>query len=166
MPDRRPSFPAVATPQAITVSSAGRLLDGLEVSISAFAMCEVRWDATFVLKEDTKTAIHYVLAGDGVAWRMTGEQAALSPHTIMIIPPGSGLAVTSNPDRRLNLSQPDCAPFPDDWDHLTVGEGAGGLPRQPGRPQPEPEKARRGTGQPGLELYPPALFGTGRAVDD
>ncbi len=103
------------------------LLDGLEVGVSAFAICEVRRDATFVLKEETETAVHYVLSGEGVAWRMTGESAPLSPHTIMIIPPGSGLAVTSNPDRQLNLAQPNCAPLPDGWDQLTVGEGAPGL---------------------------------------
>ena len=104
-----------------------QLLDGLEVGVSAFAICEVRRDATFVIKEDTKTAVHYVLSGEGVAWRMTGESAPLSPHTIMIIPPGSGLAVTSDLDRRLNLTQPDCAPLPDGWDHLTVGVGSPGL---------------------------------------
>lgn len=104
-----------------------RLLDGLEVGVSAFAICEVRRDATFVLKEETKTAVHYVLAGEGVAWRMTGESTPLSPHTIMIIPPGSGLAVTSDLDRRLNLTQPDCAPLLEGWDHLTVGQGLPGL---------------------------------------
>lgn len=104
-----------------------QLLDGLEVGVSAFALCEVRQDATFVLKEETETAVHYVLFGEGVAWRMTGESAPLSPHTIMIIPPGSGLAVTSDKYRRLNLSQPDCAPLPDGWDHLKVGNGLPGL---------------------------------------
>jgi hypothetical protein len=40
-----------------------QLIEGLEVGVSAFAICEVRQDAKFVLKEETNTAVHYVLSG-------------------------------------------------------------------------------------------------------
>ncbi len=104
-----------------------QLCRGLEIDISAFAICEVRQDATFVLSEDTDTAIHYVLSGEGVAWRPTGEARALTPHSVMIVPPGSRLTITSDPDRRFNLAEPTCEPLAGGWTLLTVGEASPGL---------------------------------------
>ena len=104
-----------------------QLCRGLEVEIAAFAICEVRPGATFALAEETDTAVHYVLAGDGVAWRSTGEAAELSPHKVMIVPPGSGLTIGSGPERRINMVEPKCAALPDGWSHLTVGDALGGV---------------------------------------
>ncbi len=104
-----------------------QLCRGLEVDISAFAICEVRKDATFVLSEDKDSAVHYVLSGEGVAWRATGEATELSPHTVMIVPPGSRLAITSDPDRQINLAEPKCEPLAGGWTLLTVGDASPGL---------------------------------------
>jgi AraC-like DNA-binding protein len=104
-----------------------QLCRGLEVDISAFAICEVRKDATFVLSEDKDSAVHYVLSGEGVAWRATGEATALSPHTVMIVPPGSCLAITNDPHRKINLVEPKCEPLDGGWTLLTVGEASPGL---------------------------------------
>ena len=104
-----------------------QLCRGLEVGISAFAICEVRRDATFTLSEDEDCALHYVLSGEGVAWRATGEATQLSPHTVMIVPPGSRLTITSDPDRRINLAEPQCKPLAGGWNLLTVGEASPGL---------------------------------------
>ena len=104
-----------------------QLCRGLEVEVSAFAICEVRQDATFVLAEDTDTAVHYVLAGEGVAWRATGEASKLSPHTVMIVPPGSRVTVTSGSERRFNLAEMNCEPLAGGWNLLTVGEASPGL---------------------------------------
>ncbi len=104
-----------------------QLCRGLEVEISAFAICEVRQDATFVLAEETDSAVHYVLAGEGVAWRDTGEGIALSPHTVMIVPPGSRVTVASDPERRFKMAEPACEPLAGGWNLLTVGEGSPGL---------------------------------------
>ena len=104
-----------------------QLCRGLEVGVSAFAICEVREDATFVLSEDKDSAVHHVLSGEGVAWRATGEATALSPHTVMIVPPGSRLTVTSDPDRKFNLAEPMCEPLAGGWNLLTVGGAAPGL---------------------------------------
>ncbi len=103
------------------------LCRGLEVDVSAWAICEVREDATFVLAEDQESAVHYVLSGEGVAWRATGEATKLSPHTVMIVPPGSRLTITSTPERQFNLAQADCEPIAEGWDHLRVGAAAPGL---------------------------------------
>ena len=104
-----------------------QLCRGLEVDVSAFAICEVRQDAAFVLAEEIDSAVHYVLSGTGTAWRATGEATALSPHMVMIIPPGSRLTITSNPDRQFNLAEPNCAPLDGDWDMLQVGDAAPGV---------------------------------------
>ena len=104
-----------------------QLCRGLEVNISAFAICEVRQDAAFVLSEDTDTAVHYVLSDVGVAWRATGEATELSPHTVMIVPPGSRLTITSDPDRRINLVEPKCDQLDGGWMLLKVGDATPGL---------------------------------------
>lgn len=104
-----------------------QLCRGLEVEISAFAICEVRQDATFILAEDKDCAVHYVLSGEGVAWRATGEAIELSPHKVMIVPPSSRLTITSDPHRKFNLVEPKCDPLPEGWSLLTVGESSPGL---------------------------------------
>jgi AraC-like DNA-binding protein len=104
-----------------------QLIEGLEVGISAFAVCEVRQDATFVLKEETATALHYVLSGSGFARQAGGRRFALKPHTIMIIPPGSLVTVFNEEADERQPSDPSCEALPNDWVSLTVGGGAPGL---------------------------------------
>jgi AraC-like DNA-binding protein len=104
-----------------------QLCRGLEVEISAFAICEVRQDATFELAEETDCAVHYVLSGEGTAWRATGESAPLAPHTVMIVPPGSGVTVTGDPDRQFQRIEPKCVSLDGGWNLLTVGEASPGL---------------------------------------
>jgi AraC-like DNA-binding protein len=109
------------------VTQLDRLIEGLEVGISAFALCEVRQDAKFILKEETSTALHYVLAGNGITQQAGGRSFKLTPHTIMIIPPGSLVAIASEQAGDVQPSDPDCEPLPEDWASLTVGSGAPGL---------------------------------------
>ncbi|MBE9552609.1 MAG: helix-turn-helix domain-containing protein [Proteobacteria bacterium] len=104
-----------------------QLIEGLEVGVSAFAICEVRQDAKFILKEETNTAVHYVLSGEGVAWQSGGRKFPLKPHTIMIIPPGSLVAVSNEQGADIQPSDADCEPLPQDWDSLTIGNGAPGI---------------------------------------
>lgn len=104
-----------------------QLIEGLEVGISAFAVCEVRQDAKFVLKEETGTALHYVLLGKGIAWQASGRNFMLKPHTIMILPPGSRVAIANGKDAEHDVPEPDCHPLPGDWLDLTVGHGAPGI---------------------------------------
>jgi hypothetical protein len=104
-----------------------QLIEGLEVGVSAFAICEVRQDAKFILKEETNTAVHYVLSGNGVAWQSGGRKFALKPHTVMIVPPGSLVVITNEKATDTHLSDPDCEPLPEDWDSLTVGNGEPGI---------------------------------------
>lgn len=109
------------------MSQLDQLIEGLEVHVSAFAICEVRQDAKFVLKEETNTAVHYVLSGKGVARQSGGRSFALKPQTVMIIPPGSLVAIENERAGDANFSDPGCEPLPEDWVSLTVGNGAPGL---------------------------------------
>lgn len=104
-----------------------QLIEGLEVGISAFAVCEVRRDAKFVLKEETATALHYVLSGTGIAAQAGDRHFPLKPHTIMIIPPGSLVVISSGQAGDVPPSDPNCEPLPNGWDSLMVGAGAPGL---------------------------------------
>lgn len=100
-----------------------KILDGLEVSTSAFALCEVRGNGRFVLKEEDKTSMHYTLAGTGVGWQVSGQDVDLSPHTVIIIPPGSEIAITCHRDGDWIDAEPECDSLPEDWVSLTIGKG-------------------------------------------
>jgi len=104
-----------------------QLIEGLEVGISPFAICEVRQGTKFILKEETNTALHYVLSGNGIAWQAGGRDFALKPHTVMIIPPGSLVAITNEHTADIRPSDPSCEPLPGGWDNLTVGNGVAGI---------------------------------------
>lgn len=104
-----------------------QLIEGLEVGISPFAICEVLQGTKFILKEETNTALHYVLRGSGVAWQADGRHFALKTHTVMIIPPGSLVAITNEQTADIDPSDPSCEPLPGGWSNLTVGNGAAGI---------------------------------------
>ena len=106
------------------MSSLDRLIEGLDVEVDAFALCEVRSDGNIVLEKNLDTAVHYVLSGSGTAWQMTGQSNVLAPHTVVVAPPGSCLIVTCGQQRNMSFTQPDCVPLPGDWQRMTVGAGA------------------------------------------
>lgn len=100
-----------------------RILDGLEVRTSSFALCEVRGNGRFTLKEEDKTSMHCVLAGEGVGWQVSGQDVSLSPHTVIIIPPGTEIAITCHRDGGWIDAEPECDLLPEDWIRLTIGDG-------------------------------------------
>ncbi len=109
------------------MSSLDRLIEGLDVAVEAFAVCEVRRDSNIVLEEHVNTAVHYVLSGRGTAWHMTGQSNVLVPHTVIVAPPGSCLIVTCGQQPNMSFTQPDCVPLPGGWQRMTVGGGEPGL---------------------------------------
>ena len=104
-----------------------QLLDGLDVSVAAFAICEVRSEASLVLEDDEATSVHYVLSGEGVARSIAGPEFVLRPHTVMIAPPGTCVIVSSNRRPNMVLPAPRCESLPGGWMHATVGDGAPGI---------------------------------------
>ena len=65
-----------------------QLLGGLDISVNAFAICEVRREASLVLQDEDSVSVHYVLDGRGHARPMGGPAFDLEPHTVIIAPPG------------------------------------------------------------------------------
>lgn len=104
-----------------------QLCRGLEVDVSAFAICDVRRDAMFDMWEDADCAIHYVLSGEGFAWSPTGEATALSPHIVMIVPRGSGVIISGSKNQQPNRVEPVCEPVAEGWNLLTFGDSSPGV---------------------------------------
>ena len=109
------------------MTSLEQLIEDLEVSVAAFAICDVRQDAKYVIEVESNTTVHYVLSGTGTAWQSSGQSFPVAPHTFIVLPPGSPVAISNKRGTDIKPSDPDCEPLPEDWDHLTVGEGAPGL---------------------------------------
>jgi hypothetical protein len=109
------------------MTSFDQLIEDLEVSVSAIAICDVRQDAKYVIRDDTSTTVHYVLSGTGTVWQSSGQSFPLAPHTFMILPPGAPVAVSNERGADIKPSEADCKPLPEDWDHLTVGKGGPGI---------------------------------------
>ncbi len=104
-----------------------QLLDGLDVSVSPFAVCEVRGETGLVLKYDEAAALHYVLSGTGIARTASGTEISLRPHTVLITPAAAPLTVTCGARGSGTFPAPRCRPLPGGWEMNTVGEGAPGL---------------------------------------
>ncbi len=104
-----------------------QLLEGLNVEVSAFAICEVGRDASLVLEDDKAASIHYVLSGRGVAQQMMGRAFPLAPHTVVIAAPRTCLVVSIGHKREINLPMPKCEALPGGWQRNTVGEEVPGI---------------------------------------
>lgn len=100
-----------------------QLIEDLEVGVSAFAICDVREDAKCVIRDGTNTTVHYVLSGTGTAWQASGQSFPLAPHTFMILPPDTPVAISNEQGADIQPSDPDCQSLPGDWSHLAVGKG-------------------------------------------
>ncbi len=109
------------------MSSLDQLIEGLDVGVEAFAICEVSRDGSIVLEEHTGTALHYVLSGGGTAWQMTGQSSALAPHTVIVAPPGTCLTVTCDERPTMSFAPPDCEALPGGWERMRIGGGDAGL---------------------------------------
>lgn len=100
-----------------------RLLEGLDVEVAPFAVCEVREGAAFVLEGGTNASLHYILSGAGVARPQAGPAFALSPHTVLVAPPGYDITVACGAGDAARFPQPACEPLPGGWERLRVGAG-------------------------------------------
>lgn len=104
-----------------------RFLAGLDVGVTAFAICEVRLGSSLVLQGDAQTGLHYVLSGEAVARTTAGKEFPLTPHTLVVAPPKSCVVVNTTGKLEMRLPVPVCETLPGDWDKLTVGEGKNGI---------------------------------------
>ena len=104
-----------------------QILAGLEVSISAFALCDMRGDGRHVLRPGNKTSMHYVVSGKGIGWQSSGQNVDLVPHTVIIVPPSTEIAVTCHRQGNWCDAEPECSPLVGDWFRMKVGDGEPGF---------------------------------------
>ncbi len=106
------------------MESLERLLEGLEVAVTPFAICEVRGDAGLHLEDAACASLHYVLSGAGIARQANGPDIPLAAHTVVIVPAGTRLTVQLDGAASAQMPPPQCRPLVGGWDAITVGEGA------------------------------------------
>lgn len=104
-----------------------RLLEGLDVNVAPFAICEIRQGASAIVEDAAGAALHYVLEGSGIARSLTGAQYRLTPHTVLIAPAHTCLVVSCGEGHTMHLPNPVCRTLPSDWNWLTHGDGPQGL---------------------------------------
>ncbi|MCZ6589336.1 MAG: AraC family transcriptional regulator [Alphaproteobacteria bacterium] len=104
-----------------------RLLEGLDVKVAPFAICEIRHGASAIVEDKGGASLHYVLEGAGIARTLTGAEYRLTPHTVLIAPPDTCLVISCGEGRTMQLPAPVCRSLPGGWDWLSHGEGPPGL---------------------------------------
>lgn len=67
-----------------------RLLGALDVSVEAFAVCDVRTGTALELDAPGAVEVHYVLRGSGTVEVPNRVPLAFAPQSVLIIPPGLG----------------------------------------------------------------------------
>lgn len=67
-----------------------RLLGALDVSVAAFAVCDVRTGTTLDLPGAGGVEVHYVLRGAGAVQSPNHPQVRFGPRSVLLIPPGLG----------------------------------------------------------------------------
>lgn len=104
-----------------------QLLDGLDVGVADFAICEIREGASFIAPESAQSTLHYVLSGEAVARTLDGRGLRLSAHTVVIVPPRVCLVISCGRDGPIALPRPECRLLSADWKHIIVGTGGAGV---------------------------------------
>jgi len=84
------------------------LLQGLEVDVEAFAVCDVRAGWHLDAPALGRIAVHYTLQGEGELHFTSGERVAFAPGTLLIAPPATAARITVDASVPTGLTQ--CAP--------------------------------------------------------
>ena len=65
-----------------------RLLDTLDITLNAFALCEIQHGYQLRFDPMDTVVVHYVLAGSGILRMGSGGEATLQPDRMVVVPPG------------------------------------------------------------------------------
>lgn len=105
------------------------LLDGLEVSVEPFAVCEVGGPMPLDMPPMDTAVLHYTLAGEGRLRLQNREEIRMLPRTVLIIPAGMAQRLTASSIPGDNKTQPlpGCAPLSDGWERICKGSGSPGI---------------------------------------
>jgi AraC-like DNA-binding protein len=105
-----------------------KLLDGLEIDVEPFALCEVRGKGRLDVGRRKEAILHYVLAGAGQLEIGEGETISLLTGTVLIVPrrlPHRLEAVETAAAPAVPL--PKCAPLGAGCQRLQAGDGETGI---------------------------------------
>jgi len=101
-----------------------RLLDGLQVEVRPFALCEVRGHGRLDMGRHAEATIHYTLAGHGRFHVAAHPPQEVRAGSVLILPavlPHRLEALGDGPGTR---PLPSCAGMPADWQRHLAGGGA------------------------------------------
>ena len=102
-----------------------QILDGLNVDVKPFALCEARGDGQLDLGTRDYATMHYVLAGAGV-FRVCGWPDILArAGTVLISPPASKETLCAS--RVAECEALVCAPLDPQWRLHQCGSGTNGV---------------------------------------
>jgi AraC-like DNA-binding protein len=103
-----------------------QLVDGLQIRLTPFAVCEIRSGAGLRLEDAKQTHLHYVLEGSAAVRRPNKSELPLGRHGVMILPAGVRVTVECGEQAGVHLPEPRCRPIPGGWDWIDVGDGSTG----------------------------------------
>lgn len=108
-----------------TISALEKILDGMEIDLEPFALCELRGEGQLALDGQDNALLHYVLAGRG--WINVKDQPKrlLERGSLAIVP--SSLRHHLGADQERGEYLPTCRPVEPDWQLHQVGFGETGL---------------------------------------
>ena len=102
-----------------------QFLDGLQIRLKPFAICDIRHGAGLPIQDEV-AHIHYVLRGDAhVLCDGPGALAFPVDHVLMI-PPKLPVRIVSGRRARFEFPTPVCRAISGGWDWIDVGEGGPG----------------------------------------
>jgi AraC-like DNA-binding protein len=105
-----------------------KLLDGLDIDVEPFALCEVRGSGRLDMGCRDEATLHYALAGTGRLKIANGETISVVPGTVLIVPPRlSHRLEAAKTTAAPVVPLPHCAPLGEDWQQLQAGTGAAGI---------------------------------------
>ena len=107
------------------MSALDRILDGIEVDLAPFALCEVRGHGRLNLGKDENALLHYVLAGKGWITLADQRRIPLGTGSLAIVPANQRHLLEA--ERQQSTELPTCEPMGEDWTLHRVGFGKGGL---------------------------------------
>jgi len=105
-----------------------KLLDGLEIDVEPFALCEVRGSGRLDMGRRDEASLHYALAGTGRLKIAERKTISVLPGTVLIVPPRlSHRLEAAKTAAAPVVPLPHCAPLGEDWQRLQAGTGAAGI---------------------------------------
>jgi len=104
-----------------------RLLDGLDVSVEPFAVCEVRGRTALDLGRSESPVLHYVVSGAGRLCMSAGTSIDVDRNTVLIVPRHQPQRLEAADDGQGIGALPRCAPLAEGWERLGAGRGEAGV---------------------------------------